>query len=77
MRTDRLEITVQLELVGRLYAERFKCITIILRDRLFIWSRTATVHLNGRDAIDRQEAGIGVEAQRKKEHDERASQDRK
>ena len=67
--TDRLTVTVEVELIGRLHAERLKRIAE-LRDRSFIWSRTASAHCSVRDAIHRQEAGIGIEAQRKKEHDE-------
>jgi hypothetical protein len=58
-----------MELIGRLHAERLKRVAE-LRDRLFIRSRTAIAHCTGRDAIHRQEAGIGIEAQREKEHDE-------
>ena len=69
MRTDGLTVTVEGKFIGRLYVERLKRITE-LRDRLFIWSRTAVFHCCGRDAIHRQEAGIGIEAQCEKEHDE-------
>jgi hypothetical protein len=63
------------ERIGRLHAERRKRIAE-LRDRLFIWSRTAIAHSSGRDAIHRQETGIGIEAQREKEYDECAGEDR-
>ncbi len=58
-----------MELIGRLHTERLKRIAE-LRDRWFLWSRTAFAHGSFRDAIHRQEAGIGIEAQREKEHDE-------
>ena len=69
MRTDRLAITVEVELIDRLHTERLKRIAE-LKDRLFIRSRTAIAHWSSRDAIHRQEAGIGIEAQCEKEHDE-------
>ena len=69
MRTDRLTVTVEVARIGRLHAERLKRIAE-LSDRLLIWSRTAIVHCSVRDAIHRQETGIGIEAQREKEHDD-------
>ena len=71
MRTNRLTVTVEVELIGRLHAERLKCIAELI-DRLLIRSRTAIAHCTGRDASHRQKAGIGIEAQCEKEHDERA-----
>ena len=69
MRTDRLAITVEVEFIDRLHTERLKRIAE-LKDRLLIRSRTAIAHWSGRDSIHRQKAGIGIEAQGEKEHDE-------
>ena len=69
MRTDRLTITVEVELIDRLHTERLKRIAELI-DRLFIRSRTTITHCGSCGAIHRQEAGIGIEAQHKKEHDE-------
>lgn len=68
--------TVEGKFIGGLHAERLECITV-LRDRLRIWRCTPIGHWSGRGAVYRHEAGIGVEAQHKKEHDECACQHRK
>ena len=69
MRTDRLTVTLEMELIGRLHIERLKRSAVLI-DRLLIWRRTTIAHCSGRHPIHRQEAGIGTEAQREKEHDE-------
>ena len=68
MRTDRLIVTVEVARIGRLHAERLKRLAE-LTDRSYIWSRTAVFHRYERGTIHRHEAGIGIEAQRDKEHD--------
>jgi len=70
-RIDCLRVTVEVARIGRLHAERRKRIAE-LRDRLPIWSRTAGVHCGGVTLFHRQETSIGIETQRKKEHDESA-----
>jgi hypothetical protein len=71
LRTDRLTVTVEGELIGRLNVERLKRSAVLI-DRSLIWYRTAIAHCSGRDTIHRQEAGIGIEAQRDKENEEYA-----
>ena len=71
MRTDRLRVTVEVARIGRLHVERLKRIAELI-DRSYIWSRTAVFNRCERDTIHRQEAGIGIEAQRDKEHEEYA-----
>jgi len=61
---------------GRLDAKRLKRFAELI-DRLFVRSRTTVAHCSGWNTIHRKEAGIGIEAQRKKEHDKRAGQNRK
>ena len=73
---EDLTVAMNGKLIGRLHAERLKRIAV-LRDRLLIWSSTPSGHCCGRDAIHRQETGIGIEAQRKKQHDESTGENRK
>ncbi len=49
---NRVYLAEELIVVGRLHTERLECIAV-RRDRLFIRSRTAICHWNGRGAIDR------------------------
>jgi hypothetical protein len=64
--TEGLTVAVEGKFIGRLYAERLKCIAE-LRDRLFIWSRTAIAHWSGCDTIYWQKAGIGIDTQCEKQ----------